>query len=73
MATRSSTLAWKNSWTEEEPGGLQSMRPQRARHNRAVKQFHLYSEQCYFLLVRVLFYRSPSFFPLLLQINRLNV
>ena len=28
MATHSSILAWKNSWTEE-PGGLQSMGSQR--------------------------------------------
>ena len=32
MATHSSTLAWKISWTEECEG-LQSMRPQRVRHN----------------------------------------
>ena len=32
MATRSSILAWRISWTEE-PGGLQSMGLQRVRHN----------------------------------------
>ena len=32
MATPSSILAWKIPWTEE-PGGLQSMGLQRARHN----------------------------------------
>ena len=32
MATHSSILAWRNSWTEE-PGGLQSMRLQRVGHN----------------------------------------
>ena len=32
MATHSSTLAWKISWTEE-PGRLQSMGSQRVRHN----------------------------------------
>ena len=32
METHSSILAWKISWTEE-PGGLQSMGPQRVRHN----------------------------------------
>ena len=32
MATHSSILAWKIPWAEE-PGRLQSMRPQRARHN----------------------------------------
>ena len=32
MATHSSILAWKISWTEE-PGGLQSMGSQRVEHN----------------------------------------
>ena len=32
MATHSSTLAWRILWTEE-PGGLQSMRSQRVRHD----------------------------------------
>ena len=32
MATHSSVLAWKIPWTEE-PGGLQSMGPQRARYD----------------------------------------
>ena len=32
MATHSSTLAWKITWTEE-PGRLQSMGLQRARHD----------------------------------------
>ena len=32
MATHSSILAWKFSWTEE-PGRLQSMESQRVRHN----------------------------------------
>ena len=32
MATRSSILAWRISWTEE-PGGLQFMGLQRVRHN----------------------------------------
>ena len=31
MATQSSTLAWKIPWIEE-PGGLQSMGPQRVGH-----------------------------------------
>ena len=34
MATRSSILPWKIPWTEE-PGGLQSMGPQRVRHDGA--------------------------------------
>ena len=32
MATHSKILAWKIPWVEE-PGGLQSMRPQRVRYN----------------------------------------
>ena len=32
MATHSSSLAWRISWTEE-PGGLQSMRLQRVGHH----------------------------------------
>ena len=32
MATHSSILAWRNTWTEE-PGGLQSMGSQRVRHD----------------------------------------
>ena len=35
MATHSRILAWKIPWTEE-PGGSQSMRLQRVRHNRAL-------------------------------------
>ena len=31
MATHSSILGWRNPWTEE-PGGLQSVGPQRVRH-----------------------------------------
>ena len=34
MAPHSSTLAWKIPWMEE-PGGLQSMRSQRVRHDGA--------------------------------------
>ena len=33
IATHSSILAWRISWTEE-PGGLQSMESQRVRHDR---------------------------------------
>ena len=32
MATHSGILAWKIPWTEE-PGGLQSMKSQRVRHD----------------------------------------
>jgi len=37
MAKQSSILAWEIPWVEE-PGGLQSMGPQRVRHNLATKQ-----------------------------------
>ena len=37
MATHSSILAWKIPWTEE-PGGLQSQRLQRVRHDLVTKQ-----------------------------------
>ena len=33
MATHSSILAWKIPWTEEEPGGLQSMGSLRVGHD----------------------------------------
>ena len=36
MAAHSSILAWEIPWTEE-PGGLQSMGSQRARHSLATK------------------------------------
>ena len=35
--THSSILAWEIPWTEE-PDGLQSMEPQRVKHNLAAKQ-----------------------------------
>ena len=37
MATHSSILAWKISWTEE-PGGTQSMGSPRVRHNGVTEQ-----------------------------------
>ena len=37
MATYSSILAWEIPWTEE-PGGLQSMGPQRVGHELVTKQ-----------------------------------
>ena len=40
MATHSSTLAWKISWTEK-PGRLQSMGSQRVRHDLATNQQQL--------------------------------
>jgi len=37
MATHSNILAWEMPWTEE-PGGLQSVRSQRVRHDLATEQ-----------------------------------
>ena len=37
MATHSSILVWEILWTEE-PGGLQSMKPQRVEYNLVTKQ-----------------------------------
>ena len=42
MATHSSILAWKMTWVEK-PGRLQSMRPQRVRHELMTKQ----QQMCY--------------------------
>ena len=44
MATHSSILAWKISWTEE-PDGLQSMPLQRVRHDLATEQQGAYHGQ----------------------------
>ena len=38
MATHSSIVAWRISWTEE-PGRLQSMESPRVRHNRVTHTF----------------------------------
>ena len=45
MATHSNILAWKIPWTEE-PGGLQSMRFQRVRHDLVMKQQQGLSTLC---------------------------
>ena len=42
VATHSSILAWRTPWTEE-PGGLQSMGSQRARHERVVNM-HIHTQ-----------------------------
>ena len=48
MGTHSSMLTWKIPWTEE-PGGLQSMGPQRVGHNRA----HIHNTQHFFFQGRI--------------------
>ena len=45
MAPHSSILAWKTPWSEE-PGGLQSMRPQRVRHDWATEHTHIFLVYC---------------------------
>ena len=47
MSTYSSIVR-RIPWTEE-PGGLQSMRSQRVRHNLAAKQQH---QHCFYLIGR---------------------
>ena len=42
MATHSSVLAWRIPWTEE-PGGLQSMGPQKVGHNCATESAHVHA------------------------------
>ena len=54
MATHSSILAWKIPWTEE-PGGLQSIGSQRARHDWATN-FLFHSS----LRVKILFFHPNS-------------
>ena len=39
MAIHSSILAWEIPWTED-PGGLQSMGPQRVRHNWVANYYY---------------------------------
>ena len=57
MATHSSTLAWKIPWTEE-PGGLQSLRLQRVRHDWATS-LSLFT----FMLWRRKWQPTPMFLP----------
>ena len=42
MATYSCILAWRIPWTEE-PGGLQSMGPQKVGHNCATESTHVHA------------------------------
>ena len=50
MTTHSSILAWEVPWIEE-PDGLQSMGPQRVRHNLATKQQQHIMYKILFLLM----------------------
>ena len=58
MATHSSILAWRIPWTEE-PGGLQSMRSQRVRHDWAT-HFHFQAGWQYTALMCSFFYLEPA-------------
>ena len=49
MATHSSILAWRIPWTEE-PGGLQSVGPQRAGHDIATEHRHQFFLEGWFVL-----------------------
>ena len=62
MATHSSILAWNIPWTEE-PGGLQSMRSQRVRHNWATNTF----AGCQAMEFKLLLYNCSRFFELRLH------
>ena len=44
MATHYSVLAWEIPWTEE-PGGLQSMRSQRVRHDLRLNNSNKYIQE----------------------------
>ena len=57
MATHSSTLAWRNPWMEE-PGGLQSMGPQRVGHILAAKQQHKVLKKAFFKNEKCIFQYS---------------
>ena len=55
MATHSSILAWRTSWTKK-PGRLQSLGLQRVGHNLATEQQQqqkLYAESCYYNFKRL--------------------
>ena len=77
MATHSSSLAWRIPWTEE-PGGLQFMGSQRARHDWATKRAHkgarlslsppvcIYPRYTFFLLKQHLF----CYFQLFVEIQK---
>ena len=55
MATYSSTLAWRISWTEE-PGRLQSMWLQRVRHDIYVSYFHFSVLNTWILCIFMLYF-----------------
>ena len=64
MATHSSILAWRISWTEE-PGGLQSMGLQRVGHNLLTEHAHIVFffsplKMCHMKLERHLLHNHPS-------------
>ena len=60
MATHSSNLAWRTPWTEE-PGGLQSMRSQRVRHDWVTNTQLFFIQLCQSLSIYLLKGISLSF------------
>ena len=62
IATHSSILAWEIPWTEE-PGGLQSMGPQRVRHDWVTKctKFNIQTQRLFCGFSCVLFHRWKSY------------
>ena len=58
MATHSSVLAWRIPWIEE-PGGLQSMGPQRAEHNGATNTFTFHSHITLMYIMPIIFLSFP--------------
>ena len=59
MASHSSILAWRISWTEE-PGRLQSIRSQRVRHDLVTQHTYTYSIQTFKKVIRVHLLKSYS-------------
>ena len=61
MAAHSSILAWRIPWTEE-PGGLQSIRSQRVRHNKQLSTHLLIHLITFFCFLGVFFCQETSVF-----------
>ena len=73
MATGSSILAWRISWTEE-PGGLQSMRLLRVRHDWATNTFTfltLLPVQIILILLFHFIHPNPDYLPRLVNIYQI--
>ena len=62
MATHSSILAWRIPWTEE-PGGVQSMGLQRARHDRTTNTFTFHFTKSFGELLKDFWQETESSLP----------